>query len=273
MIAIEKLSVRFGKVRAVDDLSLAIDKGESILLAGANGAGKTTLLRTLAGVLRARPGSIRYDGRKADHRTRKKIAYIPASISLYDGMTVKEAARMHAHFYGRSAAWTINGPIFLPGQKIASMSKGEKTIFFLSLALGAVPEYLFVDDVVHFLDPHLREVFLTSILRLIEEKQLTVIMASQSAFEIEGIPERVMVMEKGKVILDENVDMLKQKFVKFYGESIPGDIPVVFSRQWQNAKEMYVYPYQPELHRLDSVEHLSLTEILRAFIGGEYARH
>ena len=273
MITIEKLSVRFGKVRAVDDLSLAVEKGESILLAGANGAGKTSLLRAMAGVLNASRGSIRYDGNKADHRTRQKIAYIPAAISLYDGMTVKEAVRMHAYFYGRSAAWTIDGLSFTPGQKIGSMSKGEKTIFFLSLALGAAPEYLFVDDVVHFLDPHLREVFLTSILRLIEENQLTVIMASQSAFEIEGIPERVMVMEKGKIILDENVDMLKQKFVKFYGESIPPGIPVVFSRQWQNTREMYIYPYQPEIHRLDSVEHLNLTEILRAFIGGEYARH
>lgn len=273
MITIDKLSVRFGRVRAVDELSLAIEKGESILLAGANGAGKTSLLRAMAGVLRANQGSIRYNGKKADHRSRGKIAYIPASISLYDGMTVKEAARLHAHFYGCSAAWTISGLTFPPAQKIASLSKGEKTIFFLSLALGAAPEYLFVDDVVHFLDPHLREVFLTSILQLIEEKQLTVIMASQSAFEIEGIPERVLVMEKGKIILDENVDMLKQKFVKFYGESIPNNIPVVFSRQWQNAKEMYVYPYLPEIHRLDSVEHLNLTEILRAFIGGEYARH
>jgi ABC-type multidrug transport system ATPase subunit len=91
MIAIEKVSVRFGKTRAVDDLSLAIEKGESILLAGANGAGKTSLLRILAGVLRADHGSVRYDGKKADHRSRRKIAYIPASISLYDGMTVTDA--------------------------------------------------------------------------------------------------------------------------------------------------------------------------------------
>jgi ABC-type multidrug transport system ATPase subunit len=273
MIKIDKLSIRFGKIKAVDDLSLSIGRGESILLAGANGAGKTTLLRALAGVLRARSGSIRYDDRKADHRSRKKIAYIPASISLYDGMTVKEAARLHAHFYGCSSAGAISGLTFPHGQKIASMSKGEKTIFFLSLALSAGPEYLFVDDVVHFLDPHLREVFLTCILQLIEEKQLTVIMASQSAFEIEGIPERVMVMEKGKITLDENVDMLKQKFVKFYGESVPRDIPVIFSRKWQSTMEMYVYPYLPEIHRLDGAEHLSLTEILRAYIGGEYARH
>jgi len=273
MIKIDNLCVSFGKTKAVNNLSLTIEKGESILLAGANGAGKTSLLRAMAGVLNASQGSIRYKGKKADHHSRKKIAYIPASISLYDGMAVREATRMHAHFYGQAATWIVSGLGFPPNQKIASMSKGEKTIFFLSLALGASPEYLFVDDVVHFLDPHLREVFLTSILRLIEEKQLTVIIASQSAFEIEGIPERVMVMEKGNIILDEGVDRLKQKFVKFYGENIPDNIPVVFSRQWQGTKEMYVYPYLPEVHRLDKVEHLSLTEILRAFIGGEYARH
>ncbi|MEI6613972.1 MAG: ABC transporter ATP-binding protein [Chrysiogenales bacterium] len=273
MINIDNLCVNFGKTRAVDHLSLTIEKGESILLAGANGAGKTSLLRAMAGVLNASHGSIRFGGNKADHRSRKKIAYIPASISLYDGMAVREAMRMHARFYGPASTWTVSGLDFSPNQKIASMSKGEKTIFFLSLALGASPEYLFVDDVVHFLDPHLREVFLSSILRLIGDKQLTVIIASQSAFEIEGIPERVMIMEKGNLILDESVDRLKQKFVKFYGEAIPDNIPVVFSRQWQNAKEMYVYPYLPEMHRLPGVEHLSLTEILRAFIGGEYARH
>ena len=70
MITIDKLSVRFGKVRAVDDLSLTIDKGESILLAGANGAGKTTLLRAMAGVLRASHGSIRYDGQQSRPRAR-----------------------------------------------------------------------------------------------------------------------------------------------------------------------------------------------------------
>ncbi len=273
MIKIDNLCVNYGKTRAVDNQSLTIEKGESVLLAGANGAGKTSLLKAMAGVLMAGRGSIAYNGCKADHRSRHKIAYIPASISLYDGMTVKEASRMHARFYGRSAAWTIHGLDFPPGQKISSMSKGEKTIFLLMLTLGTSPEYLFVDDVVHFLDPHLREVFLTSILDLIAEKQLTVIIASQSAFEIEGIPQRVMVMEKGRIILDENVDTLKQKFVRFYGEVIPSDIPVVFSRQWQNAREMYVYPYLAEIHRLPDVEHLSLTEILRAFIGGEYARH
>lgn len=180
---------------------------------------------------------------------------------------------MHAHFYGRSPDRVVGELALAPGRKIASLSKGEKTVFFLSLALAAAPDYLFVDDVVHFLDPHLRDVFLTAILRLIEEKQLTVIMASQSALEIEGIPERVLVMEKGRIILDASVDALKRSFVKFFAAAVPDNVPVVFSRKWQNTLEMYVYPYVPEIHRLAGVEHLNLAEILRAFIGGEYARH
>jgi len=273
MISIEKLEVRFGKARAVDDLSLTIEKGESILLAGANGAGKTTLLRALAGVLRAQKGSIRYEGKKANHHSRKRIAYISAAMSLYDGLTVGVAVRLHARYFGHDRDREIEGLRLPAEQKISSLSKGEKTLLSLSMAMSAAPEYMFIDDVIHFLDPHLRELFLNSILRLIEEKQMTLIVASQSAFEIEGIPERVLVMERGRIILDEAVETLKRKFVKFYGRQIPPDLPVIYSRDWQDAKEIYLYPYRPEIHRLEGIEHLSLSEILRAMIGGEYDRH
>ncbi len=273
MISIEKLGVRFGQVRAVDDLSLSIEKGESILLAGANGAGKTTLLRALAGVLHIQSGAIRFDGRHADHRSRARIAYIPASISLYDGLSVAEATRLHGSYFPRGSESGLDALRLPARQKVSSLSKGEKTLFSLSLAMAAAPEYLFIDDVIHFLDPHLRELFLQSVLRLIEEKRLTMIMASQSAAEIEGLPERVLVMERGRIILDDPVEALKQRFVKFYAREIPPGLPVVYSRDWQGAKEIYLHPYRPEVHRLERVEHLSLGEILRAMIGGEYDRH
>jgi len=273
MISIEKLGVRFGQVRAVDDLSLSVEKGESILLAGANGAGKTTLLRAMAGVLRFQAGAIRFDGRHADHRSRGKIAYIPASISLYDGLSVAEATRLHSRYFRHDRSLELDDLRLPARQKLSSLSKGEKTLFSLSLAMAAAPEYLFIDDVIHFLDPHLREIFLHSVLRLIEEKRLTMIMASQSASEIEGIPERVLVMEQGRIILDEAVETLKQHFVKFYAREVPAGLPVVYARDWQGTKEIYLHPYRPEIHRLERIEHLSLGEILRAMIGGEYDRH
>jgi ABC-2 type transport system ATP-binding protein len=273
MITVEKLSIRFGDIRAVDELSLAVERGESILLAGANGAGKTTLLRVLAGVLRCRPGSVRFDGREASAATRRKVAYLPASISLYDGLTVEEATRLHGRYFGHDQAREIRGLRLPPRQRIATLSKGEKTLFFLSMAMAAAPEYLFVDDVIHLLDPHLREVFIDSVLQLIEEKMLTLVMASQSASEIEGLPDRVLVMEKGRIVLDEAVEELKRKFVRAYDRQVPPGLPVIFSKDWRDTREMYVYPYQPEVQRLERVEHLNLQQILRALIGGEYDRH
>ena len=273
MITVENLSVRFGGIRAVDNLSLAVERGESILLAGANGAGKTTLLRALAGVLRPQAGSIRFDGLKASAEGRRKIAYLSASISLYDGLSVAEAVRLHGHYFGHDRSLEIQGLRLPPRQRIATLSKGEKTLFFLSMAMAAAPEYLLIDDVIHFLDPHLREVFLDSVLRLIEEKKLTLIMSSQSASEIEGLPDRVLVMEKGRIVIDEAVEALKRKFVRLYGQQLPPELPVVYSKDWQGTREVYIYPYQPEVQRLEGIEHLNLREILRALIGGEYDRH
>jgi len=273
MIKITNLSINYRKKKAVDNLSLTIKKGESILLAGPNGSGKTTLLRAAAGVLNCRLGEISIDEQKVSHRTRKKTAYIPASISFYDSLKIKEAIKLHAAFYLDFVYEKIADYNFNNSQKIGTLSKGEKTLFFLSLALSTKPEYLLIDDVIHFLDPHLREIFLTSILQLIEDERMTVIIAAQSSFDIEGILERVVVLDKGKVFIDETVDKLKQKFVKIYSDAHPENLPVVFSRDWQGMKEMFLYPYTPKLKIKEKVEYLTLPEILRAFIGGGYVNH
>jgi ABC-type multidrug transport system ATPase subunit len=273
MIEIRDLRVRFGAVRAIDGLSLDVAAGESILLAGANGAGKTTLLRALAGVLRTTAASVRIDGAPVSAAARRRIAYLPASISLYDGLTVEQATRLHARFFGRRPELEIGALRLLPRQRVGALSKGEKTLLSLSLAMAAEPEYLFIDDVIHFLDPHLRDVFVDSVLRLIGERKLTLIIASQSASEIEGLPERVLVMERGRIALDEPVEELKRRFVRVYARQAPPGLPVVYAKDWPDGREMYVYPYRPEVQPLDGVEHLSLREILRAMIGGEYDRH
>lgn len=273
MIQISNLTVKYRKKKAVDDLNLTIEKGESILLAGPNGSGKTTLLRAAAGVLNSSQGEVLIDAHKVDHRTRQKTAYIPASISFYDSLKLKEAMKLHASFYPAFSYQEIGEYNFDYNQKIGTLSKGEKTLFFLSVALSTKPEYLLIDDVIHFLDPHLREIFLKTILQLIEDEQMTVIIAAQSSFDIEGILERVVVLDKGKVFLDETVDNLKQKFVKIFSEDIPENLPVVFSRDWQDMKELYLYPYTPELKIKEKVEYLTLPEIIRAFIGGGYGNH
>ncbi len=274
MIKVSNLSVNFGKITALGGVSLSIDRGECILLAGANGSGKTTLLRAVAGVLISRSGDIVIDNRDVGPETREKTAYIPTSLSFYNSLKLKEAAALHASFYPHFTYREIGDFVFDTDRKVSSLSKGEKTLFFLSLALSTSPDYLLIDDVIHFLDPHLREIFLKTILQLIEEKELSVVIAAQSAVDIEGVLERVVVLDEGKVVLDDSMESLKQSFVRFYGETIPPHLPVVFQKNWEGMKEFYVYPFEPGMkpgkEGEQRMEYLTMAEILRAFIGGEY---
>jgi len=270
MINLFDLTIAYRKKKAIANLNLTINKGESVLLAGANGSGKTTLLRAVAGVLLPKTGEILVNDERVGYRTRRKTAYIPSSISFYDSLKVKEAIKLHGSFYPGFAYQGIGGYRFDVNQGVGTLSRGEKTLFFLSLSLSTSPDYLLIDDVIHLLDPHLREIFIQSILQLIEAEKMAVVIAAQSAFDIEGLVERVVLLDKGRVFLDEPVEDLKGKFVKMYSQVAREDLPVVFSRDWQGMKELYLYPFMPGVKTGAEVEHLSLTEILRAFIGGEY---
>lgn len=273
MINISGLNVRYGKKRALDRLNLQINKGECLFLAGANGSGKTTLLRTICGVLFPDGGEIQIDGMPVGHKTKKRTAYIPASISCYHSLSLKEAIQLHRFFFPGFVYRGIGEFPIDHRRKVASLSKGEKTLFFLSLALSSNPEYLLIDDVIHFLDPHLRELFLKSILGLIGERNLSVVVAAQSSIEIEGIFQRVVLLNRGRVVVDETVEDLKKKLVRVYTDSIPDHLPVIFSRSWENTHEVYLYPYESGMELSENIEYLRLSEILRAFIGGEYDWH
>lgn len=270
MISVSELSVRFGRTAALDGVNLTIDKGECTLLAGPNGSGKTTLLRAIAGVLFYKNGRVSIERQEVGTRTREKTAYIPASLSMYDGLRLKDAVKLHKSFFPAFSYRGIADFVLDMNQYVQSLSRGEKTLFFLTLALSTSPDYLLIDDVIHFLDPHLREIFLSTLLQLIEEEQLSVIIAAQSPVDLEGILERVVVMDKGKVALDETVEDLKQSCVRLYTEIPPPDLPVIFKKEWEGMKELYIYPFEPHMKPEGRLEHLNLAEILRAFIGGEY---
>jgi ABC-type multidrug transport system ATPase subunit len=274
MIKVSNLTIRYGKLNALKDVNITIGRGQCLLLAGANGSGKTTLLRSIAGVLKTKQAEMIIDDMTVGPYTQEITAYIPATLSCYDSLKLKEAVSLHASFYRHFKYFNIGELQFDMNRKTGTLSRGEKTLFFLSLALSTAPQYLLIDDVIHFLDPYLRDVFLNTIMQLMEEDQLTVLIAAQSAVDIEGVVERVVVMDKGNVVLDESLENLKRQFVRFYTDgSITGslkDLPIVYQRDWDDMKEIYLYPYEQQAIPQGQIEYLTLTEILRAFIGSEY---
>jgi ABC-2 type transport system ATP-binding protein len=273
MIEIADFTFKYGKHAALDHVNLTFKKGEIAILAGANGAGKTTLLRVISGVLLPRRGKILVNNIDVGAITKQKTAYIPASLSFYDSFRLKDAIKLHATFFKDFAYKEIGGYRFDLNRRMGSLSRGEKTLFFLSLALSTSPEYILIDDVVHYLDPHLRAIFVQSILQLIEEQKLGLVIATQSPLDIEGIIDRVIVLNQGKTVLDESVETLKRTFVKIYAREEPGNLPVVFKKEYNGMKELYIYPYNSDLKIDKDIEYLNLSEILRAYIGGEYGRY
>lgn len=273
MIEITDLSVRFGRTTALDGVSTRFERGECVLLAGANGSGKTTLLRSIAGVYFPRRGGVAIDGIPAGPETQKKTAYIPASLSMYDNLKMGEAIRLHRSFFPHFNYRGIGGLFFDLHKKTGALSRGQKTLFYLSLALSTSPDYLLIDDVIHFLDPHLRDIFLKTLLQLMEERELTVLIAAQSSTDLEGVLERVLLLDNGRIALDDTVENLRRSCVRIYADKHPAGPPVIFEKKWEAVKELYLYPFNPEAHPGVQAEHLTLGEILRAFIGGEYDVH
>jgi len=274
MIKIRNLNVNFGRVKALRDLNLNLDPGECILLAGANGAGKTTILRAVCGVLRTPGARISVAGIAVGPESRRRTAYVSASLSGYDGLRLEECLHLHASAHPGFKMAEFNGIKLDPRRRLATLSRGERALFFLGMGLGIRPDCVLIDDVLHYLDPHLREVFLEALLQAVEEHHTTVIIASQSPVEVEGLVDRVVLLKSGRITLDRPVEELKRRFLRVYSDAPPpGDLPVIYQRRWSGSHEWYLYPWDGPAPPNTRSEHLALPDILKALIGGHYAAH
>ncbi|MCI0470768.1 MAG: ABC transporter ATP-binding protein, partial [Candidatus Aminicenantes bacterium] len=212
IMKIKNLRRYFGKRKALDDINIGFKKGETVLIAGNNGSGKSTFLRTLAGVLLPDSGSVQLD----ETIPREKIAFISDKMSLFEDMTLAQGIDFHCRVFAvQDFDYSSIDRLNLErSQRIRDLSRGERAIYHLALLLGQRPEVLLLDEVIHTIDPYLRELFLDALIDLIDEAKTTVIMVNHTFTEIGRIPERVLIMENGRFIFDEMSDALPHKIKK-----------------------------------------------------------
>jgi ABC-2 type transport system ATP-binding protein len=273
------MSFGYRKQPVFNGFNLEIAGGEAVLLTGINGTGKTTLLRLLAGTLLPQSGSIEFSP-ELGKDPRKKIGFISDRINLYEDMTLSSAIRFHSSVYDISQfdMSLIEKSKLQLNKKIKDLSAGQKLIFHLSLLLSAQPEVLLIDEVIHSIDAYLRDVFLNSLIELMNRRRVTLIMVNLNFHDIEKIPQRVILLKDGSIEVDESIDDLKQKVKKLVSKTeIPG-APVLFSDKYADKYGYYLYPYSETLkteltQNSDDhveVENLNLHDIVKAFIGGQY---
>lgn len=162
MIEICGLTKRFGKVNAVDNMTVNIPNGAVVGLVGSNGSGKSTLLRMLAGVYAPDGGTVKVDGiQHFDNPvTKGECFFIPDFPYFYNTSTVESTAFLYRRLYPNWSEQEYNRlcsifPINIKAP-IINMSKGMQRQAALILALSTCPKYLFLDEIFDGLDPVVR---------------------------------------------------------------------------------------------------------------------
>jgi ABC-2 type transport system ATP-binding protein len=212
---------RSGKVRALDELNLSIEKGEVFGIIGPNGAGKTTFMSCLLGLLYPTSGTISIDGMPPDAmEVHRKIGYLPERLDFIKWMTGKELMNFHADLLGvppKSASVEIERLLRLVEldqgawfRKIKSYSRGMLQRIGMAQALLGSPAFLFLDEPSSGLDPIGVRLF-RNILKNLKESGVTIVINSHQLDQLEKVCDRVAFIKGGKVQTIENMNAITIK--------------------------------------------------------------
>jgi beta-exotoxin I transport system ATP-binding protein len=204
VIEIEHLSRRFGRLRAIEDLSLAVEAGEILGFLGPNGAGKTTTVRTLMGFLRPTAGSARVLGvwPGDDVGVRSRIGYLPGDVRIEPGMRASHLFAWFARLRGVSTkrAHELSERLGLdPSRPFGTLSKGNRQKVGLVQAFLHDPEVIVLDEPSTGLDPVVQRELL-AIIREAAARGAAVLFSSHVLPEVERIAGRVAVLRAGRLV-------------------------------------------------------------------------
>jgi ABC-2 type transport system ATP-binding protein len=217
-IKVSGLSKVYGEQIAVDDISFSIEQGEIVGFLGPNGAGKSTTMKMITGYLEPDGGEIEVAGcrlKAAPLEARKKIGYLPEANPLYYDMYVREYLDFIAGVHEvKDPKQAIEHVITLTGltpekhKKIGQLSKGYKQRVGLAAALIHNPDVLILDEPTSGLDPN-QIIEIRDVIRKLGQNK-TVLFSSHILQEVEALCDRVIIINKGKLVADDQLKNLSQ---------------------------------------------------------------
>lgn len=221
LLSFEQVSVHYGAIQAIKEISFDVKKGEIVTLIGANGAGKTTTLRALSGLVRVTSGRIQYKNETISNIApnlivRKKICHAPEGRGIFLNLSVEENLDL--------GAWTAPDKktfaedlahIFslFPRlkerrhQNAGTLSGGEQQMLAMGRALMAHPEVLLLDEPSLGLAPQVIEKIF-EIIQKINQDGMTVLLVEQNALQALQIAHKGVVLETGKIVMQDSARTL-----------------------------------------------------------------
>jgi ABC-2 type transport system ATP-binding protein len=213
------LHVRYGKIVALDGVSISVPDGSVYALLGRNGAGKSSLVRCLLGLQKPDQGEARLFGEEVWPNRAKlmnRVGVVPEEPDMPTGMNARQLASFCAGIYhkwdGPAVAERLKRfevPMNTPAGRL---SKGQKAQLSLVLALGSKPELLVMDDPTLGLDAVARRELYQELLGELADRGTTVFITTHDLAGIEGIASRVGILCDGRMLLDEELEDIKARF-------------------------------------------------------------
>jgi len=216
------LTKKFKNITAVNNISFTMNSGEILGLIGPNGAGKTTTMQMLLDLITPTSGSISIFGldmRLARREILTRVNFSSSYISLPYALTVEENLKVFARLYGIKGARKKIGQLLeifeiegIRKETTRRLSSGQITRVCLAKALLNDPEILFLDEPTASLDPDMAEKTRTLLKRLNKEKQISILYTSHNMAEMEELSDRIIFLNKGRILATEEPDSLLEKF-------------------------------------------------------------
>lgn len=220
LLEIKGLTVKYGKIAALKDLSLTVKEGELTTLLGANGAGKTTLLKTISGLLKPAAGEITYLGNKinglpAEAIVRAGVAQCPEGRKVFPRQTVYENLRLGAYTRKDNEVEKDIESYFerFPrlgerrNQKAGFLSGGEQQMMVICRALMSRPKLVLMDEPSMGLAPLVvNEVF--QIIKDIKKQGMTILLVEQNAKMALQVADKGYILEVGQIVAEDTAKNL-----------------------------------------------------------------
>ena len=221
MIEIKNLSKNFGDLKALDDVSFEVKKGELFGVIGQNGAGKSTLFRSMMNFYDHFDGEILYEGKPMANIPLEKIGFLPEERSLSPKKTIKEEVKFFARLNQMSNLddktlqdyfdrFEIKGTL---DDKIKSLSKGNQQKVQLLASLIYKPEFLILDEPFSGLDPYNANL-LMGIIKEINNQGTTIIFSSHNMENVEYLCDRLIMLKNGKIVLKGSPNEIRNSYEK-----------------------------------------------------------
>ena len=254
-LLLQNVSKSYGSVKALKDISVSLKKGEVVGLLGPNGAGKSSLMKILTGYYKEWEGQISFDtlDLKGDLQSiQKQVGYLPENNPLYNEMYVIEYLKYVGSLHKLKnppfkEILEKTGLVEHQSHKIQTLSKGYRQRVGLAAALIHDPQLLILDEPTTGLDPNQ----LVAIRKLIRElgKDKTVLLSTHILQEVDALCDRVIIINKGEIVLDQALEAIQNKQEQIIEVSFDYRIELVALEKLPNVQKVInTHDFDYELH-------------------------